>query len=175
LPAFELKPGFEFRRIAPGDSISLGGLWSEDVREYKTQIFGRKLNSDVICIAVMDGKQVVALDWFSHHRAVEKDLGIEVEMSPEVCFGYDLHEHPDYHSQGLGLALLSYTLKYARDLGYKRQYAIVLDNNVKMLSVATQLMGMRKVGQVDVARVLKKPFPRWNLNGLTGTRVLTLV
>ena len=174
LPPFLLKPGLQFRQIKSGDNVSLDNLWIKEVREYKTHVFKKRLANDVICLAVMDGNQVAALDWFSHHRAVEMDLGLEVEMSSKVCYGYDLWEHPNYHSQGLGLALLSFTLKFARDLGYERQYAIVHEHNHKMLSVSTQLMGMKKVGELEVSRIFKRPFPHWTLGDRSGTRLLTL-
>ncbi len=172
LPEFPLKHGLFFRRISAGDQVNLENFWIKEVREYKSQVFKKRLETDVVCLAVMDGDRVVAIDWFSHHRAVETELGLVVEMTPEVCYGYDLHEHPDYQSQGLGLALLSYTLKFAREMGYRKQYAIVHEHNHKMLSVSTQLMGMKKVGEIEVARVFRKPFPSWKLGELSGTRLL---
>jgi hypothetical protein len=73
------------------------------------------------------------------------------------------------------LATLIYCLRQTKAQGYARHYTIVHARNERMLMTVTQLIGFKKVGQINVRRFLGRPHSNWNVDDrASSSRILTL-
>src|SRR5207245_11210650 len=72
--------------------------------------------------------------------------------------------HEKYAGEGIGLALLTYSLVETKRRGFHSQVTCVDLRNVPMLSAAVQLLGFRTIGSIrTTTSVFAKPSSRWQL------------
>jgi GNAT superfamily N-acetyltransferase len=88
-----------------------------------------------------------------------------VTTSPGTCFGLSLYERRESRGRGIGLALLSASLPYTRDLGFTRQATIVLERNVPMIAAATQLLGFTIAGRAERSELVGRVHWSWQRHG----------
>ena len=159
----EPPPGIVLREYAAEDENGLSGLWPGFAERHGRRTLRRSLQEGAIAIVAAEGKRVVALDLLS--ATGEDDVRVE---QPGACFGYWLHEAPAARGRGIGLALVGYSLRVARERGFRTQLTWVADDNAAMLAAATQLLGFRSVGTASRRRVLGRTRWSWELRGRSG-------
>jgi GNAT superfamily N-acetyltransferase len=93
---------------------------------------------------------------------------LKLSWPSDTCYAGELYEHPQHQGQGVGLALLAFSLAETKRRGYRRQVSWVTAHNTKMLSGSLQLMGFTKIGRIDIRRVFRRPFSTWDIGGRAG-------
>lgn len=68
--------------------------------------------------------------------------------------GLYLVEAPGSRGRGIGLALLAYSLRVSRELGFRAQLTAVRQDNQPMLAACVQLLGFRQIGHARRTRIL---------------------
>jgi GNAT superfamily N-acetyltransferase/acyl carrier protein len=160
----DTPPGVELREYAPGDEDGLSGLWPEFAERHGRRTLRRSLQDGAIALVAAEGRRIVAVDLLS--ATGEEDVRIE---QPGACFGYWLHEAPAARGRGIGLALVAYSLRVARERGFRTQLTWVAEDNAAMLAAATQLLGFRAVGTASRRRLLGRTRWSWDVGGRRGS------
>jgi acyl carrier protein len=156
-------PGIVLRLYAPEDEGALDGLWPSFAQRHGRRFLRRSLRDGAIAPVAVEAGRIVALDLLS---ATGEDE-VEVERS-DACFGYWLTEAPAARGQGIGLALVAYSLRVARERGFRAQLTWVAEDNTAMLAAATQLLGFRSIGTASRLRVLGFTRWSWDVRGRRG-------
>jgi acyl carrier protein/GNAT superfamily N-acetyltransferase len=162
LPA-EAPPGIVLREYVAGDEDGLTGLWPAFAERHGRRTLRRSLRDGAIALVAAEGNRIVALDLVS--ATGEADVRVE---QPDACFGYWLTEAPAARGRGIGLALVAYSLRVARERGFRTQLTWVADDNTAMLAAATQLLGFRSVGTASRLRLLGLTRWSWEVDGRKG-------
>jgi GNAT superfamily N-acetyltransferase len=118
------------------------------------------LRKGVIVLVAAEEKRIVALDLLS--PAGEEEVQI---ARGYACYGYWLAEAPAARGRGIGLSLLAYSLRFARERGFRTQLTYVADTDTLMLAAATQLLGFRPIGTARRLRVLGLTSWSWEVDG----------
>jgi GNAT superfamily N-acetyltransferase len=95
-------------------------------------------------------------------------VGLHLCWSSESCYAIELHEHPPFLGTGVGLALIGYSLAVAKERGCRERVTMALARNLRMLSAAVQLFSFERVSKIETARMLFKPFSKWDIGGSPG-------
>ena len=162
----------EFRAAQPGDGPALlaSGFWPPSRADYWLRLFAARFTAGTgyrSFVALHQG-QIVGIDWVSGKSADTALIGLRVEMRPGSCVGENLMEHRAYRHQGIGLALLTYSLEQSRGMGYARQVTLVSAWNHRMLVTAVQLLGFRQAGELVTTWRLGHPRTAWRFDGPQG-------
>jgi acyl carrier protein/GNAT superfamily N-acetyltransferase len=160
LPQIEPPPGVVVRPYAPGDDGGLAGLWPAFTERHGRSYLRRSLRKGVIVLVAAEEKRIVALDLLS--PAGEEEVQI---ARGYACYGYWLAEAPGARGRGIGLSLLAYSLRFARERGFRTQLTYVADTDTLMLAAATQLLGFRPIGTARRLRVLGLTSWSWEVDG----------
>lgn len=171
------NPELTFRLAELKDIGAAEQIYAPQERQRKRQRFHERISNGHLCYAAWIGNRMVAIDWVTDKTDFEPTTGLTISPSPGSCYGLDLREHPDFKSQGIGMALLGHCLNDCRQRGYRTQFAIVDATNKKMLMASVQLLGFRTVGRIWSKKVIGKTSTQWEINGRTGSDselVLTL-
>ena len=160
LPEIEPPPGVVVRPYAAGDEGGLAGLWPSFTERHGRSYLRRSLRKGVIVLVAAEEKRIVALDLLS--PAGEEEVQI---ARGDACYGYWLAEAPAARGRGIGLSLLAYSLRFARERGFRTQLTYVADTDTLMLAAATQLLGFRSMGTARRLRVLGLTGWSWEVDG----------
>jgi acyl carrier protein/GNAT superfamily N-acetyltransferase len=160
----EPPPGIDLRPYAPGDEGRLAGLWPAFAERHGHRFLRRQLREGAIALVATEGGRIVALDLLS---ATGEDE-VEIEQARDACYGYWLTEAPAVRGRGIGLGLVAYSLRVARDRGFRTQLTWVAEDNAAMLAAATQLLGFRSIGTARRARVMGLTRWSWTVRGRRG-------
>jgi GNAT superfamily N-acetyltransferase/acyl carrier protein len=160
LPQIEPPPGVVVRPYGAGDESGLAGLWPAFTERHGHRYLRRSLRKGVIALVAAEEKRIVALDLLS--PAGEEEVEIE---QADACYGYWLAEAPAARGRGIGLALLAYSLHFARERGFRAQLTYVAEADRTMLAAATQLLGFRSIGTARRLRVLGLTGWSWEVDG----------
>jgi len=153
-------PGIDLRPFMPGDEAGLSGLWAPYHERRSRRAFERALGEGAIALVACEGSRVVALDLLSATGGGEVDL-----VRPDACFGSYLTEARRARGRGIGLALVAYSFRVARERGFRAQLTHVWEDNTAMLASATQLLGFRTIGTARRTRVAGLTWWSWELDG----------
>jgi acyl carrier protein/GNAT superfamily N-acetyltransferase len=151
----EPPPGIDLRPLAPGEEDVLSGLWPPVHERRSRRSVERSLREGATALVAREGDRVLAIDLLSATGAEEVDV-----VRPDACYGFQLTETREARGRGIGLALVAYSLRVARELGFRFQLTDVWEGNVAMLASATQLLGFRMIGEARRTRVAG--FTRWS-------------
>jgi hypothetical protein len=175
IPTFDTPDKVVFGKAKPEDAPAVEGVWHPRQRRRKLKRFRKRLSKGYECFIAKLNDIVVALDWVTGSGDYEPFTGLHIKLSDGCCYGMDLNEHPDYKGRGIGLATLIHCMHQTRIQGYTMHYTIVHARNERMLMTATQLIGFRRAGRINVRRFLGRPYSSWKVGNRTGnTRILTL-
>jgi GNAT superfamily N-acetyltransferase/acyl carrier protein len=167
LPQIALPAGIA---IAPYDGLSaapLAGIWTETQAGRMGAHLRRRMQGGMRCLAAWEDGRIVAYDLIGPTGAED------VATKPGTCFGLGLYERRASRCRGIGLALLSASLPYARELGFARQATIVLERNLPMIAAATQVLGFAVTGRAERSERLGRVAWTWRQHGsiCTGPRL----
>jgi acyl carrier protein/GNAT superfamily N-acetyltransferase len=163
LPQIEPPSGVVVRPYAAGDEGGLAGLWPSFTERHGRSYLRRSLRKGVIVLVAAEEMRIVALDLLS--PAGEEEVQI---ARGDACYGYWLAEAPAARGRGIGLSLLAYSLRFARERGFRTQLTYVADTDTLMLAAATQLLGFRPIGTARRLRVLGLTGWSWEVDGRRG-------
>jgi acyl carrier protein len=159
----EPPPGIALRAYAPEDEGSLAGLWPGFADRHGRTFLRRSLQEGATALIAAEGSRIVALGLLS----VTGEEEVDVARS-DACYGYWLTEAPAARGRGIGLALVAYSLRVAREHGFRAQLTWVAEDNTAMLAAATQLLGFRSIGTASRLRVLGLTRWSWQVGGRRG-------
>jgi GNAT superfamily N-acetyltransferase/acyl carrier protein len=162
-PPAEPPPGIVLREYEAGDEDGLSGLWPGFAERHGRRTLRRSLQDGAIALVAAEGTRIIAIDLLS--ATGEEDVRIEQHGA---CFGYWLHEAPAARGRGIGLALVGYSLRVARERGFRTQLTWVAEDNAAMLAAATQLLGFRAIGTASRRRLLGRTRWSWDVGGRRG-------
>jgi GNAT superfamily N-acetyltransferase/acyl carrier protein len=167
LPQIAVPAGIS---IAPYDGVSeapLGGIWTGTQTRRLEAHRQRRRHDGMHCLAAWENGRIVAFDLLAPTGAED------IATRPGTCLGAGLYERRAPRGRGIGLALLSASLPYARDLGYARQATIVLERNLPVIAAATQLLGFAVTNRAERSERLGRITWTWRLHGsiCSGSRL----
>lgn len=169
-PVFVGTLPLEFRAARSGDGAALAasGFWPAARADYWQRLFTARFDAGYHCFVALHHGHIVGIDWVSGKSADTALIGLRVDMRPGSCVGENLMEHRAHRHQGIGLALLTYSLEQARKMGYARQVTLVSAWNHRMLVTAVQLLGFRAVGELVTTWRFGRPRTAWRMDGQHG-------
>ena len=141
LPRPVPPPGIVLRPATIADLGALADMWPRPLHLRKLRQFRGWLADGYTCLAAFDRERAVAVDWLN-----ETDDEGDVAAVAGTCLGIYLRGRADRTRQGVGLALLAYSLQVSHDAGYQRQAAYVASDNTRMRAACTNLLGFSEVG-----------------------------
>jgi acyl carrier protein/GNAT superfamily N-acetyltransferase len=148
-------PGIELRPLQAKDVGGLSNLWAPVHARRSQRALERSLGNGALALVACEEDRVLALDLVSADGDEEVDV-----VRPDACFGAYLTEAREARGRGIGLALIAYSFRIARERGFQVQLTHVWDGNTAMLASATQLLGFRRFGVARRTRVAG--FTRWS-------------
>jgi acyl carrier protein/GNAT superfamily N-acetyltransferase len=152
IPAEPSRNGFVMREVSEDDIPFLPSLWSPHSRKNKLQLFHRRRAQGSICFIAVRGPELVGMDWLSASGDKIPELEVRVCTDNAACYAFDLYEK--YRGEGIGLALLEYSLAEAKRRGFRKQVTYVSSENVLMLSAAIHLLGFQTVAMLESTKLL---------------------
>jgi len=160
----------EFRAARPADvpALAASAFWSRSRTDYWLRLFQERYAAGSHCFVALHQGQIVGIDWVSGKNADTALIGLQVAMRPGTCVGENLMEHRAYRHQGIGMALLTYSLEQSRVMGYARQVTLVSAWNHRMLVTAVQLLGFQVTGELVTTWRLGRPRTAWRVDGPNG-------
>jgi acyl carrier protein/GNAT superfamily N-acetyltransferase len=159
----EPPPEIALRAYVPEDEGSLAGLWPGFAERHGRSFLRRSLQEGATALIAVEESRIVALGLMSAAGEEEVDVG-----RSDACYGYWLTEAPAARGRGIGLALVAYSLRVARERGFQAQLTWVAEDNTAMLAAATQLLGFRSIGTASRLRVLGLTRWSWQVGGRRG-------
>jgi acyl carrier protein/GNAT superfamily N-acetyltransferase len=160
----------EFRAARPADvpPLAASAFWSRSRTDYWLRLFQERYAAGSHCFVALHQGQIVGIDWVSGKNADTALIGLQFAMRPGTCVGENLMEHRAYRHQGIGMALLTYSLEQSRVMGYARQVTLVSAWNHRMLVTAVQLLGFQVTGELVTTWRLGRPRTAWRVDGPNG-------
>lgn len=155
-----------FREATCEDRTALGSLWTKHQQSRRLRLFDERLRGHFICLSAWEGNEIVGIDYITPVGDFDRDTGLRVKTAEGSCYGIDLYEK--YPGEGIGLALLGYSLGETKRRGYQRQVAFVKRENIRMHTAAIQLFGFTEIGRIQVRRVFGRASSLWELSGRHG-------
>jgi acyl carrier protein/GNAT superfamily N-acetyltransferase len=153
-------PGIDLRLYQPGDEGGMSGLWAPVHARRSRLVFERSLRGGASALVAVHGSRIVAFDLLSATGDDEVDVA-----RPDGCYGFFLTEARDARGRGIGLALVAYSFRIARERGFRVQLSHVWEGNTAMLAAATQLLGFRPIGIARRMRVAGLTRWSWEVEG----------
>jgi len=146
------RNGFVMREVSEDDIPFLPSLWSPHSRKNKLELFHKRRAEGFVCFIAVRGRELVGMDWLSPSGDKIPELEVKVCTHNAACYAFDLYEK--YKGEGIGLALLEYSLAEAKRRGFRKQVTYVSSENVPMLSAAIHLLGFETVAMLESTKVL---------------------
>jgi acyl carrier protein/GNAT superfamily N-acetyltransferase len=146
------RNGFVMREVSEDDIPFLPSLWSPHSRKNKLELFHKRRAEGFICFIAVRGRELVGMDWLSPCGDKIPELEVTVYTHNAACYAFDLYEK--YKGEGIGLALLEYSLAEAKRRGFRKQVTYVSSENVPMLSAAIHLLGFQTVAMLESTKML---------------------
>ena len=155
--------GVDLRPSRPGDEAGIADLWTPVHARRSRLVVERALRRGAIALVAVEGSRIMALDLVSANG--DDDVAI---VRPDACYGFFLTEARDARGRGIGLALVAFSLRVARERGFRVQLTHVWEGNTTMLAAATQLLGFRPIGIARRLRVAGLTQWSWQVGGKRG-------
>ena len=174
LPSFPSPLNLILREASVEDAIALSAFWESfdyrtfDKKEMNMELFRERLGSGYTCLTAWLDDKIVGMDWLLDKGYDCPFTGLKFSWPQDTCYGGELYEHKMYQGRGVGLTLLAFSLTETKKKGYQRQVTWVTAKNVKMLIAAIQMFGFKKIGDIDITRILHRPFSTWKISGRSG-------
>jgi len=130
--------------------------------------FQERQEAGAACLTAWHEGRIVDMDWLFSREYDCPYTGLKIAWPADACYGAELYEHPDFHGKGVGLELLGYSLAETGKRGFRRQVTLVSSRNLKMLGASVQFFGLKAVGEIHTARVLRHPRSTWRIGERTG-------
>ena len=165
-------PNLELREIAHADFPSLRSLWPSHSNSWMLDLFHKRRDAGFICLVAVRDAEIVGIDWLSTTGDHSHETGVTILTRNRSCYGLDLYEK--YSGEGIGLALLTYSLTEAKRRGFDTQVMYVDSRNIQMLSAAVQLLGFRMIGSIRTTRVFAMRSSRWQLEEPASAPIVML-
>jgi acyl carrier protein/GNAT superfamily N-acetyltransferase len=161
-PNQPLASNLELREMSRADLPSLRSLWPSHSSSRMLDLFHQRHAAGFVCLVAVRASEIVGIDWLSATGDHSPETGVTIFMKTGSCYALDLYEK--YAGEGIGLALLTYSLVEAKRRGFHSQLGYVDSRNIPMLSAAVQLLGYRTIGSIrTTTSVFAKPSSRWQL------------
>src|SRR5262249_50285115 len=93
-------------------------------------LFHQRRAAGYICLVAVRAAEIVGMDWLSPTGDHSAETGLTVFTTNGSCYALDLHEK--YSGEGIGLALLAYSLVEAKRRRFQRQVSYVDSRNIGM-------------------------------------------
>jgi len=163
-------PNLELREMSEADVPSLRLFWPPRSSSRMLHLLHQRRLAGYICLVAVRASEVVGIDWLSTTGDHSAETGLTIFTTNGSCYALDLHEK--YSGEGIGLALLTYSLGEAKRRGFRCQFSYVDARNIPMLTAAVQLLGCKRIGSIDTTTVFGKPSSNWQLRApLTDIRI----
>jgi acyl carrier protein/GNAT superfamily N-acetyltransferase len=180
LPNYSSPLGLALREASTQDTAALTAFWKSfeyrtfDNKKMDIELFSQRLESGATCLIALHGDRIVGIDWLLERGYDCPYSGLRFTWARDTCYGGELYEHKDFQGCGVGLELLAFSIEVAKNKGFHRQVTWVTAKNVKMLSAAMQLFNFQIAGQIQITRILGRPFSTWSIgsrSGIGGTAI----
>jgi acyl carrier protein/GNAT superfamily N-acetyltransferase len=139
-----------------------------DNKKMTIDIFRQRMDSGYTGLVAWYQSKIIGIDWLSNVGYNCPFTGLKIMWPKEFCYAMELYEHKKYQGQGVGLALLAFSLVEAKKKGYSTQITLVRAKNIKMLSAAIHFFSFRKIGEVHTIRIFRRPFSKWQIGKNSG-------
>jgi acyl carrier protein/GNAT superfamily N-acetyltransferase len=170
IPEPPLRMDLEFKVGSMGEMTDFERLYPPSKRRRKRRRFRERLSRGMLCLTARHEGELVGVDWLARERYHDPVTGLDIELAEDSCLGLDLVEHREYLDQGIGFALLCYSLREAKRQGLRRQSTLVSERNTRMLSSCLQLLGFEKRGEIRIIRILGRPHSSCRAGARTDAR-----
>jgi acyl carrier protein/GNAT superfamily N-acetyltransferase len=159
--AIQTQNDLILREISADDLAALPELWPREQRKKQLKVFESRRKSGFICLVAVRRGEIVGMDWLSASGDQIAEMGVTITTRNGACYALDLYEK--YSGQGIGLALLEYSLIEAKRRGFRKQVTYTYSSNEQMLRASIYLFGFKRIGTVQTMKLLSRRFPRLSL------------
>jgi GNAT superfamily N-acetyltransferase len=136
-----------FRPTPPAAGVRLARVSDEEWPKLGTIVGDRKLvryrqhaSRGRVCIAAWRGDQPIGYTWISHR--MEPDIEIySLPLPADAAYLWDLYVIPEERSNGVGSALVTARLEYARDRGFRAGWRMISPHNRASMRTLTKTAG----------------------------------
>jgi GNAT superfamily N-acetyltransferase/acyl carrier protein len=147
------------REASDGDIPRLNEFWSSRIRIEKLRLFNKRRSRGCIPFIAVRGTEIVGIDWISPHGDEIPELRATIRTHNGSCYGFDLSEK--YRGEGIGLALLEFSLAEAKRRGFQKQVTYTSSDNAPMLSATIHRLGFQIIAIVESFRFISSI--RWRI------------
>jgi GNAT superfamily N-acetyltransferase len=117
----------------------------------------REVERGRLCLVAWRGGRPVGFTWVAHSTDPRVDL-LTIPLPEDAAYLYDLYVLPSERSHGIGSALVSARLAYARSLGYRQGWRSIATGNAPSLRTLekTSGPGTRIVGELRTLKLWRR-------------------
>ena len=151
---------FALRELRDSDLPLLNDLWDAREKREKLRLLHKRTVLGSTALIAARGSEIVGIDWISPFGEDIPELGLSIRTHEGTCYGYDLHEK--YPGQGIGMALLQYSLAESKLRGFRKQVTYTTADNLPMLGTAIRILGFKRIGMMERSRFLLSA--RWHVH-----------
>jgi GNAT superfamily N-acetyltransferase len=126
------------------------------------RLFRARHRAGRVCLIAWRAGRPIGYTWFSDR--VGPDVTVcPLPLPPHAAYLYDLYVVPAERSSGVGSALVSARLRYARDRGFTEGWRMIAIGNRASLRTVdkTSGAGTRVVGEMRYLKLLDRIYPRF--------------
>jgi GNAT superfamily N-acetyltransferase len=147
------------RELSDSDIPLLHDFWSSRLRKDQLTLFNERRSRGCIPLIALRRSEIVGIDWISPHGDDIPELRAAIRTHNGSCYGFDLSEK--YRGEGIGLALLEFSLAEARRRGFQKQVTYTSSDNAPMLSATIHRLGFQIIARVESFRFMTST--RWRI------------
>lgn len=147
------------REFSDDDIVLLDGFWNSRLQKEKINLFHKRRSRGCIPLIALRSSEIVGIDWISPHGNDIPELKATIRMHNGSCYAFDLSEK--YRGQGIGLALLEFSLAEAQRRGFQKQVTYTSSDNAPMLSATIHRLGFQIIAIVESFRFMTST--RWRI------------
>jgi GNAT superfamily N-acetyltransferase len=110
-----------------------------------------------LCLVAWRGERPLGYTWIAPRTDPRLDL-LTIPLPQDAAYLYDLYVLPSERSHGIGSALVSARLAYARDRGYREGWRIIATSNAASLRTLekTSGPGTRTIGEIRTLKLWRR-------------------
>jgi GNAT superfamily N-acetyltransferase len=147
------------REPSDSDIPLLHGFWEPSILKEKLTLFHERRSLGCTPLIAVRGSEIVGIDWISPHGNDVPELKATIRTHNGSCYGFDLSEK--YRGEGIGLALLEFSLAEAKRRGFQKQVTYTSSDNAPMLSATIHRLGFQIIAIVESFRFMTST--RWRI------------
>jgi GNAT superfamily N-acetyltransferase/acyl carrier protein len=147
------------REPSDSDIQLLRGFWEPRIQKEKLTLFHERRSRGCIPLIAVRGSEIVGIDWISPHGNDIPELKATIRTHNGSCYGFDLSEK--YRGEGIGLALLEFSLAEAKRRGFQKQVTYTSSDNAPMLSATIHRLGFQIIAIVECFKFMNST--RWRI------------